>query len=393
MKSRTRKKICVVTGSRAEYGLLRPLMTKIQKSGQFELRIIATSMHLSHEFGFTYREIEKDGFKIHDKVDILLNSDSSSAVSKSIGLGCIGLSESFERLQPDLVVLLGDRFETFAAATAAHVARIPIAHVHGGELTEGAFDDAFRHAITKMSALHFVSAEAYRRRVIQLGEQPRRVYNVGAIGLDNIRDLTLLSKAALEKALDLRFAKRNILVTFHPATAIRKSARKQCEELLTALSGLDDTLVLFTKANADTEGRLINAMIEKFVRKSGPSARVFSSLGQLRYLSLMQYIDGVVGNSSSGIIEAPSFHIGTINIGHRQDGRIKAVSVIDCAPKAKSIRSALDMLLDAAFRRRIKRCKNPYGDGHSSQRIMSVLEKTDFNSIRTKHFFDLPTSR
>lgn len=389
MKS-TRKKICFITGSRAEYGLLRPLMDKIRKSAEFELQIIATSMHLSHEFGLTYREIEKDGFNIDDKIEILLSSDSSIAVSKAIGLGCISLSESFARLAPDLVIVLGDRFETFAAATTAHVARIPIAHLHGGELTEGAFDDAFRHSITKMSILHFTSTEIYRRRVIQLGEQPSTVINVGAIGLDNIHELRLLSKKKLEQELGVSFLKKNLLVTFHPATSDRNSAMKQCTELLAALDELKDTFIIFTKANADAEGRLINTMIEKYVSRNTSSSALFSSLGQLKYLSLLQCVDGVVGNSSSGIIEVPSFKIGTINIGNRQLGRIKAPSIIDCEPHKKSIHKALEILYSTPFQQQLKNCRNPYGNGGTSKKILSILKKTDLSLIRSKHFFDIP---
>ena len=389
MKS-TRKKICFITGSRAEYGLLRPLMDKIRKSAEFELQIIATSMHLSHEFGLTYREIEKDGFTIDDKIEILLSSDSSIAVSKAIGLGCISLSESFARLAPDLVIVLGDRFETFAAATAAHVARIPIAHLHGGELTEGAFDDAFRHSITKMSILHFTSTEIYRRRVIQLGEQPTTVFNVGAIGLDNIQELRLLSKKKLEQELGVSFLKKNLLVTFHPATADRNSAMKQCTELLAALDELKDTFIIFTKSNADAEGRLINTMIEKYVSRNTSSSALFSSLGQLKYLSLLQCVDGVVGNSSSGIIEAPGFKIGTINIGNRQLGRMRASSIIDCEPQKKSIRKATEILYSTPFQQQLKNCSNPYGNGGTSKQILSILKKTDLSLIRSKHFFDIP---
>ena len=300
------------------------------------------------------------------------------------------MSESFARLAPDLVIVLGDRFETFAAATAAHVARIPIAHLHGGELTEGAFDDAFRHSITKMSILHFTSTEIYRRRVIQLGEQPTTVFNVGAIGLDNIQELRLLSKKKLEQELGVSFLKKNLLVTFHPATADRNSAMKQCTELLAALDELKDTFIIFTKSNADAEGRLINTMIEKYVSRNTSSSALFSSLGQLKYLSLLQCVDGVVGNSSSGIIEAPGFKIGTINIGNRQLGRMRASSIIDCEPQKKSIRKATEILYSTPFQQQLKNCSNPYGNGGTSKQILSILKKTDLSLIRSKHFFDIP---
>lgn len=384
-----KKNICFVTGSRAEYGLLVPLMKKIKSDKTFNLQIIATCMHLSPEFGLTYREIEKDGFKIDEKVEMLLSSDSSIGISKSMGLGCIGLGESYARLKPDMIVLLGDRFETFIAASVANVFRIPIAHLHGGEITEGAFDEAFRHSITKMSLLHFTSTEQYRNRVIQLGELPDRVFNVGAIGLDNVSTLPLLSKTELEKDLGITFFKNNLLITFHPVTTESGSAKRQCEELLKALSKRTNTFLLFTKANADTDGRIINTLIEKFVNEHPSTRAVFASLGQLRYLSVMKHVDAVVGNSSSGIIEAPSFKIGTINIGNRQAGRMKADSVIDCEPQEKSIGRVLETLYSPAFQSQLKKCVNPYGEGKSSKQILSILKKTDFNKVQTKYFFDI----
>jgi GDP/UDP-N,N'-diacetylbacillosamine 2-epimerase (hydrolysing) len=381
--------LCVVTGSRAEYGLLAPLMKLIKGDKMFNLQIIVTGMHLSPEFGLTFHEIEKEGLSISDKVEILLSSDTPTGISKTIGLGYIGLAESYERLQPDLLILLGDRYETFAAAGVANIFRIPIAHIHGGEVTEGAFDDAFRHAITKMSHLHFTSTNIYRDRVIQLGEEPSRVFNVGAIGLDNIKGLQLLSRRELEKQLGITLSRRNLLITFHPATAEQKSSKSQFAELLKALSSLDETFLLFTKANADTDGRIINTMIDKFVVQKPSLRAAFPSLGQLRYLSAMRCVDGVVGNSSSGIIEAPSFTIGTINIGNRQTGRIRAASVINCEPQRDAICFALKRLYSRKFQGSLKHCVNPYGDGKSAERIHKVLRQFPRMKSFKKSFYDI----
>lgn len=384
----TRKNICFVTGSRAEYGLLLPLLRKVETDKYFNLQLIATCMHLSPEFGLTYREIERDGFIIDEKIEMLLSSDSAVGIAKSMGIGCIGLAESFSRIRPDILVLLGDRFETFVAASIANVFRIPIVHLHGGEVTEGAFDEAFRHAITKMSLLHFTSTEQYKKRVIQLGESPDRVFNVGAIGLDNIAIFSLLSKKQLEDELVVEFKKKNLLITFHPVTTTIGLAQKQCNKLLNALSGCHDTLLIFTKANADIEGRHINSMIEAFVGKEPTSRKVFSSLGQLRYLSLMQYVDAVVGNSSSGIIEAPSFKIGTINIGDRQKGRIQGSTIINCKPDEKEIMGAIRKVYSPQFKNVLKKSKNIYGTGDTAKKILSVIKTYSFTKNFTKSFYD-----
>ncbi len=384
-----RTNICFITGSRAEYGLLMPLMKKIKLEKKIKLQIIATCMHLSPEFGLTYREIEKDGFTIDEKIEMLLSSDSTTGIAKSMGLGCIGLADSYARLQPDLIVLLGDRFETFVAASIANVFQIPIAHLHGGELTEGAYDDAFRHSISKMSLLHFTSTEQYKKRVIQLGEAPDRVYNVGAIGLDNIASLPLLSRSTLEKDLSFKFAEKNLLITFHPVTTAVGSAEAQCNELLSALSHCEDTLLIFTKANADNEGRLINAMIDSFVANEPSSRKSFSSLGQLRYLSLMQFIDAVVGNSSSGIIEAPSFKIGTINIGDRQKGRLQGDTIINCHHEKNEIVKAIQKVYTRGFQSTLKNAKNIYGDGKTTGKIVSILKKYSTKKNKPKKFHDI----
>ncbi|MEZ0236896.1 MAG: UDP-N-acetylglucosamine 2-epimerase [Methylophilaceae bacterium] len=380
--------ICVVTGARADYGLLRWVMEGIRQSPDLHLQVIATGMHLSPEFGLTYREIEKDGFAIDRKVEMLLSSDTPAGVTKSMGLGLIGFGEAIEQLKPDLMLLLGDRFEIFAAAAAAMVARVPLAHLHGGETTEGAIDEAIRHSITKMSHLHFVAAEEYRRRVVQLGEAPERVFLVGGLGIDNIKRLDLLDRAALEASLDFKLGPKNLLVTFHPVTLEKSTAGAQMTELLAALDALEDTHLIFTMPNADTDGRILIAMIEQFVA-THPNARVYTSLGQMRYLSCISQVDGVVGNSSSGLIEVPSFRKGTVNIGDRQRGRLKAGSVIDCAPDRQSIADALRTLYSAEFQSGLAMVRNPYGEGGASDKVVRVLQEYPLDQLLKKPFYDL----
>lgn len=384
------RKVCVVTGSRADYGLLHWLMKEIEADARLQLQVIATGMHLSPEFGLTYKDIEADGFTIHEKVEALLSSDTPVGIAKSIGLGTMGMADALARLQPDLVVLLGDRFETFAAAQAALVARIPVAHLHGGETTEGAVDEAFRHAITKMAHLHFTATEEYRQRVIQLGEDPQRVFNFGAAAMDNLSRITLLDRTALEAALGFRLGAKNLLVTFHPVTLEYASAAQQFEALLQVLEELQDCHLIFTKPNADTDGRIIIRMIDAFTAKHQDRAAAFTSLGQLRYLSTMRLVDGVVGNSSSGLIEAPSFHVGTVNIGDRQRGRTKASSVIDCTPDKAAIRAALAQLFSDAFRQSLASAVNPYGCGPVAQKIAHVLATAPLDGILKKPFYNLP---
>lgn len=383
-----RRKICVITGTRAEYGLLYWLMKGIEADKRLELQLIVTGMHLSPEFGLTYKEIEKE-FKIDKKIEILLSSDTPIGISKSMGLAQISFAEAYDELKPDLVVVLGDRYEIFSAASAATIARIPIAHFHGGETTEGAYDEAMRHSITKMSHLHFVATEEYRKRVIQLGEEPQRVFNVGGLGIENIKRLKLLSKEAFEKAIDFKLAQKNILVTFHPVTLENATAQEQFQELLSAIDELKETHIILTKANSDTDGRVINQMIDEYVSKNSHKAIGFTSLGQLRYLSALQYIDAVVGNSSSGLLEAPSFKIGTINIGDRQKGRIKASSVIDCEPTKQSLKEAFDKLYSSVFHESLKGVKNPYGEGSASQIILETLINIDLKHILKKKFYDI----
>lgn len=382
------RKICVITGTRAEYGLLRWVMEGIRETPGLELQIIATGMHLSPEFGLTYREIEKDGFCIDRKVEMLLSSDTPTGLAKSMGLGLIGFGDVLQQLQPDLMLVLGDRFEIFSAVAAAMVARIPVAHLSGGETTEGAFDEAIRHSITKMSHLHFVAAEDYRKRVIQLGEQPDRVFLVGGLGIDNIKNLKLLERAELEESLGFKLSKKNLLITFHPVTLEGATSARQMAELLAALETLKETHLIFTMPNADTGGRVLTDMIERYVA-SHTNARAYTSLGQLRYLSCIQYVDGVVGNSSSGLSEVPSFGKGTINIGDRQRGRLKAESVIDCIPDRNSIIAAIQQLYLPAFQTRLKTVRNPYGKGGASEKIVQVLKDYPLESILKKSFYDL----
>jgi GDP/UDP-N,N'-diacetylbacillosamine 2-epimerase (hydrolysing) len=379
------KKICIISGTRAESGLLSPLMHAIKGESHYELQIIVSGMHLSPEFGLTYREIEKEGFTIDEKVETLLSSDTDIGIIKSTGLGMIGFADSINRLKPDLIVLLGDRFETFAAATAAYLAKIPIAHLHGGETTEGATDEGLRHAITKMSYWHFTSTEAYRKRVIQLGESPERVFNVGAIGIDNIANLSLLSKKDLSESLAFDLEKPFLLVTFHPVTLENNSAEQQFMELLKAFEYLSEINVIFTKPNADANGRIIIELINKSVGKNPTRYSSYTSLGQLRYLSLMKYATAVVGNSSSGIIEAPSFGVPTINIGDRQKGRIAANSVIHVPPIAKKI---FDTIVSVQ-KIKIKNISNPYGIGDTTKRIMKIIGRSLHNIELKKNFHDL----
>ena len=382
------KKICVVTGTRAEYGLLYWLLKEIEADKDLELQLIATGMHLSPEFGLTYQTIEKE-FKINKKIEMLLSSDTSVGISKSMGLAQISFAESYDELKPDIVIVLGDRYEIFSATSAAMIARIPIAHIHGGEKTEGAFDESIRHSITKMSHLHFAATEEYKNRVIQLGEDPSRVFNVGGMGIENIKRLELLNKKEFEKSIEFKLNIKNILVTFHPVTLENSTAQEQFKELLDAIDELEDTNIIFTKANSDTDGRVINQMIDEYVTKNFHKSVQFTSLGQLRYLSALQYVDAVVGNSSSGLAEAPSFRIGTINIGDRQKGRIKASSVIDCEPNKDSILKSFEKLYSKEFQNSLINVKNPYGDGCASKRIVEILKSVDLGNILKKSFYDI----
>jgi len=383
-----KRKICVITGTRAEYGLLKRLIKSIDDSPQFKLQLVATGMHLSKKFGLTYKEIELDGFKINKKIDIKLNSDTPTGVSKSTSLGLLGFSRTLEELKPDLVLILGDRFEIFAAAIASMFSRLPIAHLHGGELTEGVTDEAIRHSITKLSHLHFVASKEYKNRVIQLGEDPKNVFLVGGLGVDSIKNTQLLNRHELEDSLKLKFLKKNILVTFHPATLEDTSAGKQMKQLLKALSELKETALIFTMPNADIGGGVLFSMIKDFVTKHD-NAYSYTSLGQLRYFSCIGQVDCVIGNSSSGLSEVPTFKKGTINIGDRQKGRLKAKSVIDCDPNYKSIKKALKKAYEKNFQVDLNATINPYGEGLAVKKIMNVLEKKSFDDLLKKKFYDL----
>lgn len=376
--------VCVVTGSRADYGLLLPVMRAIQADPVLQLQLAVTGMHLAPEYGLTYQIIETDGFAIDARVDMLVSSDTAAGNSKSVGLGVIGFADVFARLRPDLLLLLGDRFEIFAAAQAALLARLPIAHMAGGDSTEGAFDEALRHSITKMAQIHFVTNADAARRVRQLGEDPAQVHTVGSPALDLLRELRLLDRAELEQSLGFCFKQRNLLITFHPET-LAHSNDQAMDELLAGLHDLGDKIgLIFTKPNADAGGRAIAEALDTFVA-SHANAAAYTSLGQLRYYSVMAQADAVVGNSSSGLYEAPSLHVPTVNIGDRQRGRLRAASVIDCPAQRVAIVEAIQ----AALRLDCRDAVNPYGDGYATQRIMAVLHALDDPArLLKKHFHD-----
>ena len=379
------RKICVITGSRAEYGLLRWVMQGIKVEHSLTLQIIATGMHLSPQFGNTYQEIEGDGFVIDRKVQMLTGSDTPVGIAKSMGNGMIGFADALNELKPDLLVVLGDRFEIFSAVSAALVAQIPVAHIHGGELTEGNFDDALRHSITKMSHLHFVAAEEYRNRVIQLGESPDRVFNVGGLGVDNIARTKLLGKDELERDLQFKFQERNLLVSFHPVTLEPDSGVKQMTELLYALNAFPNIGLIFTMPNADTGGLWIADQIEIYV-KSRTNAVSFTSLGAKRYISVMACIDGVIGNSSSGLLEAPSLRVGTVNVGDRQRGRIQAESVISCELNRIAIQEAIIKLLSIEFQGKVQKVVSPFGTVGACDAIVEIIKTLPQENLLIKKF-------
>ena len=383
-----KRKICVVTGSRADYGLLRLVMKGIKAEPSLTLQIIATGMHLSPTFGLTCKEIESDGFEVDQMVACLSSSDSAVDIAEATAKALSGCAKAFDELKPDLVLVLGDRFEIFAACSAALLARIPIAHIHGGEVTVGAYDEAFRHSITKMSSIHFVATEEYKKRVIQLGENPSTVHLVGGLGVDAIKDLKLLNKNEIEQTLGIKFARKSLLVTFHPATLENESPSEQVRELLAALSNRSDTTLIFTMPNADTGGFEIMAQIKGFVDKND-NAYVYESLGQLNYLSCMAIVDGVVGNSSSGILEAPTLKVGTVNIGNRQLGRIQSHSVIDALANKESIDKALNKLFSSEFKATLSDCRSPFGEGGASRKILRLLSDFKLEKNLQKFFYDL----
>ncbi len=383
-----KRKICIVTGTRAEYGLLYWLMKEIQTDNELELQLVVTGMHLSPEFGLTYKQIEEDGFIINDKVEMLLSADTPSAIAKAVGLGTIGFADSFQRLKPDIIVLLGDRFESLAAAQTAMIHRIPIAHIHGGELSEGSIDDPIRHAITKMAHIHFSAAEPYRKRIIQMGEQPDKVFNFGAPGIDGIKRAHLFSKEQLSESLGIDL-KQFFLITLHPTTIEIDTGKLHVDILLRALEEFPEHRLIFTKTNADTDGRIINERIEEFVSEQHHRARIFDSLGQIRYLSAVKFCDAVVGNSSSGLIEAPVFHKPAVNIGDRQRGRLKAASVIDCEFDKQAVINALNRAISPNFQSSIARMIPLYGVGETSKKMAETLKNIPLENITKKVFFDL----
>jgi len=375
-----KRKICVVTGTRAEYGLFHPILKKIQESSKLQLQLIATSAHLSSKFGLTYKDIEEEFF-IDDKVDNLFPSNTKLSVAKSTGLATMLLTDSFEKLEPDLVLLLGDRFEAHAAATAALLMNIPIAHIHGGEITEGAIDEQIRHSITKMSYLHFCSTEIYRHRIIQMGEDPSRVFNTGAPGIDNIVNLKLLSKTELEKKIKWKFADQTALFTYHPETLSNNDLVKDLNEIFDTL---DNTSlgVLFTYSNADSGGRIINEKLEDFCKQNPKKFKVVKNLGQLNYLSAMSHVDLIIGNSSSGIIESASFGKPVVNIGNRQSGRLKGVNIIDT--EVKELSESIKMAISLSFINNCQDITNIYGSGGASENIVNELIS---HPLSVKKFF------
>ncbi|MDU1889052.1 MAG: UDP-N-acetylglucosamine 2-epimerase [Dysgonomonas sp.] len=383
------RKICVVTGTRAEFGILSHLMHLIDNNSSMLLQIIATNMHLSPEFGLTYKEIEKEGFNIDKKVQMLLSSDAVNATVKSIGLALIGMADAIEELRPDLILLLGDRYEMLSAATAALLYKIPVAHLHGGEITEGAYDDAIRHAITKMSHLHFTSTEEYSKRVIQMGESPERVFNVGALGVENVLNTSLMTKEELEKSINFCIGDKSLLVTYHPVTLENSTAEAQFQNLLHILDELSDYKIIFTYPNSDTDGRIIVDLIKKFVQDNSNRAISFSSLGKIRYLSTLQYVKAVIGNSSSGLIEIPSMGIPTLNIGNRQKGRICAPSVVNCDTTLDGIREGIKEVLSKEMKNIAQKKINPYQGKDTSSNILKILEEYPLENITLKSFYNL----
>lgn len=385
------KRIGIMTGTRAEYGLLKPLMQEINKDNDMELYLIVSGMHLSPEFGMTYQEIEEDGFEINAKVEMLLSSDSPAGISKSIGLGVIGFADEFQRADLDMLILLGDRYEALSAAICAMVMRIPIAHLHGGELTEGAIDEGIRHSITKMSYLHFTSTEQYRNRVIQLGENPERVFYVGALGVENIKKINLMTKEELERSIHFEIDENTVVVTYHPVTLENNTVEEQFLNLLKVLDRNPKIRMIFTKANADTNGRIVNELIDKYAAQNSERACAFVSLGQKRYLSALKYCRIVIGNSSSGIIEAPSFGKPIINIGDRQKGRICADSVINCGYTQQEIQQAMETALTEEFENKARNCRNPYEKENTAANIISVIKDYLLNDkIKLKKgFYDI----
>ena len=383
-----KRKICIVTGSRAEYGLLKSVIELVDKSIDLELQLVVTGMHLSSEFGFTINEILNDNFHINKKLETLISSDTPVGVSKSIGLGVIGFAETLEELKPNLIVILGDRYEILSIAICALIAKIPIAHISGGEITEGAIDESIRHSITKMSSIHFVAAEEYKRRVIQLGEDKNKVFNVGGLGADIVKQSDLFTKEYLEDFLNFKFKSKNILITFHPETLDLNHTECQIDNLLFSLGNFDNIGFIFTMPNADNRSKTIDSKIQRFCFENKNSTYI-KSLGQKKYYSCLNIVDGVVGNSSSGICEAPSFKIGTVNIGDRQKGRVRCESIIDVNNEQKEITNAIKTIISEEFKSKIKDVINPYQINNTSEKIVRIIKEINLEGITKKKFFDL----
>lgn len=384
-------KIVLLTSSRADYGIYRPLIKKLKTDSFFDLQIVAFGTHLSHFHGYTVQEIEKDGFEVNYKIESLVLGDSPEAISSAIGLTVVKFSSFWAKLKSevDLIICLGDRYEMLAAVLASVPFQIPVAHLHGGESTEGLIDEPIRHSITKMSHIHFASTEKYKQRIIQLGEQPNYVFNVGALGVEGIKNIDLLSKKEFENSINFKLNKYNILITFHPVTLEHNTSEIQMSNLLDALDELKETHFIFTKPNTDTFSSSIIELIDKFVSLNAHRAVSFMSLGQLRYFSALNYVDLVIGNSSSGIVEVPSFKIPTINIGDRQKGRIKADSVLDCEPNKNSIKITIERVLSPEFQKQLAIMKNPYDGGSTSEKILNIIKNLTFDTIIKKTFYDL----
>jgi GDP/UDP-N,N'-diacetylbacillosamine 2-epimerase (hydrolysing) len=383
------RRICVFTGGRAEYGLLKPLLDEIKKDSSLELKLLVSGMHLSREFGLTHEVIEKDGFIVNEKVEIILSSDTPISICKSMGLGMISFSEAMIRLKPDIFVVLGDRFETMAATMAAFVCRVPVAHIQGGELTLGAIDEQFRHSITKMSLLHFVTTDEYKKRVLQLGEDPLRVFNYGAINVEAMKKVEELDKDQVEKEINFSFGPTSILVTFHPVTLENNTAGKQFSQLLEAINSFDNLRVIFTKTNADTNGRIINDLIDKFVEENPKKSISFTSLGQLLYINALRYVNVVVGNSSSGIIETPTFKVPTVDIGDREKGRVMSANIINCEQSVTKIREAIETALSPNFKESLCSMHNPYEKDDTAKNIAYKLRDYPLPSSAKKEFHDM----
>jgi GDP/UDP-N,N'-diacetylbacillosamine 2-epimerase (hydrolysing) len=387
-----KRKICVVTGTRAEYGLLHPLLQKMKNDPQVVTQLVVTGTHLSTDFGLTVQEIERDGFNITRRIPILSDSDSPKDIADSFAKAISTLSISYKELSPDILVLLGDRYEMLAAAIAGTFHLIPIAHIHGGETTQGSMDEAFRHSMTKMSHFHFTSTLEHKKRVIQLGEEPSTVFQVGSLGVENLRTIELLPKEYIENTLNINFSKRNLLITFHSSTLEDNTASYQLRNLLNILRTLGDTTLIFTLPNADIGGRVIIEMLNEFL-STRENAYLFSSLGRQMYFSVLKVVDLIIGNSSSGLIEAPSLGIPTINIGDRQLGRMRATSVIDCAPNEFDIQRSIQLAYSKDFQDRLAHAINPYELSGTSERILEILKQSDLKNIHKKKFYDLRESR